>query len=710
MSDNTSIHKMAHRFTKLIILPAIGLSMVAGVSARNRNNPPPTPLTADGNRHLQTYSAMLDEVKNGLKTALPNVNPQLQANLEAAEQVVVQATKVADEAQKDLNKINHARGLVGHAKNKWIRDADRGIERSKKALEDAKDDAARRAAQEELEKWQKNREEGVQALAERQAMLDEALKNEAQYKQAHEAAQAALAKARQEESAASKALLGTIASVLNNSAGDATLAKGLILASATPEGLARFAQESREHADAIEALFNSPEVMIKMAVAGGAAHREWGNAAKIYRDIRSASPRSAEGHFHRLAIATSIAHARPIRQGKPRQPEDAPDVNVDPVNRYLHYETAYLNGELDPAFEHLTTWEMRYVVNHDAPDEMLQWGRTMLRNYRPDHIYNSDYGWRYVASVRTEVPYGSQNVKYDDPTLYSYQNIVRNGGVCGRRAFYGRFILRAFGIPTWGVTQRAHAAVGHWTPRGWVVVLGAGFGSSWWDRDEIPMSGNQFVQESKARKDAEGFKQVLRARWISTILGEQAWNDRRNIPGGFWSRVGLYQERIIAAGAETLGPLGQELAEANEREQQLRSDAVSAADRQVRVENGVMVIPSVAHSKSSGRSAAMKSFGNGMQLHMLGGFKAEYEVDVPKEGKYQILADVATVQTGQKFIISANDGSSPTEIDVPYTIGMWEYTEPVTLELKRGKNTIHVELVQGSRGVTVKDFILREAK
>ncbi|MFN7341953.1 MAG: hypothetical protein ACK5TA_01310, partial [bacterium] len=114
----------------------------------------------------------------------------------------------------------------------------------------------------------------------------------------------------------------------------------------------------------------------------------------------------------------------------------------------LQYEKAYLADELDPAFKTLNTWEMRFVANSEDPDEILVWGREMLRTYRPDHIYNPDYGWRYVSSVRTEVPYGSQNVKFDDPSNHQHQNIIRNGGVCGRRAFYGRFILRSFGIPT----------------------------------------------------------------------------------------------------------------------------------------------------------------------------------------------------------------------------------------------------------------------
>jgi len=701
---------MASSCLKLVILPVIGFSMIADAAARNRNAPPQPPLTEAGLKHHEVYAAILAGVKNEVVNALPAVHPQLQADLDAANEVVIAATKSVEETRKNLGKIGAAKALVGHAKNKWIRGADEGIARSKRALQDAKDDAARQAAQAELENWEKNRADGVKALEERQAALDEALKNEDQFMRENELAQAALAKAREVEATASKALLDSLSKLLASPAADALLAKAVVLTTATPEGLARFSQEDPANAAAIDALLKNPSLMIEMLVAGGASHGEWGNAARIFQDILKSSPRASDGHFRRLAIATSVAHARPIQQGKPRQPEGVPTVIVDPLKRYLHYEKACLDGELDTAFEHLTAWEMRHVVNHDAPDEILQWGRTMLRNYRPDHIYNKDYGWRYVSSVRTEVPYGSQNVKFDDPELYNYQNIIRNGGVCGRRAFYGRFILRAFGIPTWGVTQRAHAAVGHWTPKGWVVVLGAGFPNSWWDKDGPAMSGNQFLQETQARVDTEGFMKVLRARWISTILGEQAWNDRRNVAGGFWSRAGLYQERIIASNAKALGPLGQELAEANEREQQLRSAAVSDADRQVRIENGVMIIPSVAHSKSSGKSAAMKSFGDGMQLHMLGGFNAEYQVELPADGKYEIVANVATVQTGQKLNISANGVGSPPEIDVPYTIGMWEYTTPVILDLKQGANTIRVELLQGSRGVTVKDFILRGVK
>jgi hypothetical protein len=336
----------------------------------------------------------------------------------------------------------------------------------------------------------------------------------------------------------------------------------------------------------------------------------------------------------------------------------------------------------------------------------------MLRNYRPDHIYNPDYGWRYVSTVRTEVPYGSQNVKYDLPSLHKYQNIILNGGVCGRRAFFGRYILQCFGIPTWGVTQKAHAALSHWTPKGWVVNLGAGYEHSWWDKDEVPRSGSDFLLETQGRAHGPDYLKVMRAQWISRVLDEQAYNDRKNVAGGFWSNIAHYQAVALAATAAKLGPLGQELAEANESKdkQKIEQAKLAEADKQVIVAaDGTITVPAVAHGKSAGSGAAMKSFAGGMQLHCTGGFRTEYEVRAPSAGKYMLTAQVVTVQKGQKLTLSANDPSKSGEIAVPYTIGKWEQTRPVEVTLTSGTNTLHFAVQDGSRGVTIKQFTLKPA-
>ena len=643
------------------------------------------------------YSAELEVLRTDISRSLPRTDEGKSKALESAREEVLKATAAADTAAKGLGQIGNGKALVDHAKGKWIGGADKGIAAAKAALAKATNAAERAAAEKDLANWEANRKAGEEALAERQAALDLALRDEPKLRKAHDTAQAVLANTKEAETKASKDLLASIGSALTSDAMDAKLAKAVVLTAATPKALAEFAAQGADKAALVDKLLAAPALMKEMLIAGGANRGKYARAMEILAGIEKASPKAAEGHFQRLALATAIEHAEPIG-------------NIDPVKRYLHYEKAYLDGELDPAFKTFTTWEYRNAVNCDAPDEILQWGRTMLRTYRPDHIYNPDYGWRYVSAVRTEVPYGSQNVHLDKPDLHQYQNIILNGGVCGRRAFFGRFILCSFGIPTWGVTQKAHAALSHWTPKGWVINLGAGFQASWWDKDEVSMSGNQFLMETQARAHTAEYTQVLRAHWISRVLGEPAYNDRKKVEGGFWSKIALYQTRILASSAASLGPLGQELAEANDREQKVASAKVSEEDTKISVQQGEIRIPAVAHVKTGGKGAAMRSIDGGMQVHALGGFTAEYEVTVPMEGKYLLTARVATVQTGQKLLVSTKGAAQPNPIDVPYTIGMWEPTQAVELNLQQGKNTIHVELAADSRGVTIKDFMLKAAK
>jgi len=63
------------------------------------------------------------------------------------------------------------------------------------------------------------------------------------------------------------------------------------------------------------------------------------------------------------------------------------------------------------------------------------------------------------------------------------------------------------------------------------------------------------------------------------------------------------------------------------------------------------------------------------------------------------------VQEGQKFQFTANSGK-PAEVAVPYTLGAWQETKPVEIMLVKGKNGLRFAVVDGSRGVTIKDITL----
>ena len=413
----------------------------------------------------------------------------------------------------------------------------------------------------------------------------------------------------------------TLNKFLASDALDAKFAKYVVLLEATPQGLAEFAQQGKEQVALVEKMLANADLMKQMLVADGAAKGKYGRAMEIYTAIQEASDKAGEGVLQRLALAVSLEHAVPMNQANPTARTDAPDT-IDPVKRYLHYEKAYLDGELDPAFERLSAWELRMVVNGDEPDETLAWGREMLRNFRPDHIFNTDEGWRYVSIVSTDVKYGSGNVKYDRPELQRYQNILMNGGVCGRRAFIGRFILRAFGIPTTARPSRGHGALAHWTPKGWVVNLGGGWGAGW--TSTRYKKDLDFLASTQARNNREAYLKVKRAQWVGDVLGEKRTYGENDGTPAFWNGVALRTQRAIIkeSKAVTLDALGEDIGEANEPTvaEAVLASPVTPEDTKITYgPRGVISIPAAAYSKPSGNTRevfAMKSFGGGLQIFL----------------------------------------------------------------------------------------------
>ncbi len=693
-----------------LLVAALGVMPVSAASQKTAV--PEIALTAEGQRLETQYSEQLKALQVEIAAALPKIDEQKKTALQQARDAAKAAEKNATSASSAAGEVGQLQTGIGDMKKWRLGPAEKGLVKAQADLKAATTDAQREAAQKEIDKNQAIKTEYVKKISDREAKLAQLSPQVADLTKVKDAAKDALAQALTNEQNAAKAFLLDVTPFLSKDGLDAKLIKAAIMASGTPRGLAEFAQQGQAQAALLAKLLTDPALMKQMLEAGGAKFNQYGRAMEIYAAIQQASPKAREGHLQRLALATSLEHAKPIEQGNAADQTNAP-TTVDPLKRYLHYEKAYVNGELDPAFNNFSVWEYRMVVDCDAPDPILAWGREALRNYRPDHVTNPDYGWRYSAAVATEVPYGSECVKDDLPSLNSYQNIPKDGGVCGRRAFFGRFILQSFGIPTWGVTQHAHAALSHWTPKGWVINLGAGFQHSWWDKDEAPRSGSDFLLETQARAHGQDYWKVLRAQWVSAVLGEQAYNDRKQVAGGFWSSMAHYQAAAIASTAVALGPLGQELAEANapEKKQPTAQTPVKAADQKMVVsKNGALTIPAVLHDKATGSSMALKSFSGGMQLNCNGGFKTQYAFEAPQAGKVMLTARVATLQEGQKFRFAANDAKTPVELAVPYTIGLWQQTKPLEVTLVKGPNVLSFESLPGSRGVAIKEFTLTPMK
>lgn len=520
---------------------------------------------------------------------------------------------------------------------------------------------------------------------------------------------------------AARAILTDLSALLGQDSLDAKLMQASILVNATPQGLAEFAQKGPEEKGLLDKLFADGELMKQMLLAGGANGGEYGEAMQVYTAILEKSERAREvgSIFQRLALGTALH--MPWLPGEDKGGVHnivyRTQTSVDQVARYLHYEKAYLDGELDPAFPDMTTWECRFITDDPYSNEDLAWTRQMMRTYRPDHITNPDYKWRYVRIVKSDVPYVSPT---SDPALGTpAQQHIALGGICGRRAFYGRLATRAFGIPSRASTQTGHGAMSHWTPDGWVVCLGAWWSVAWCG----PQGGLDFLLDSQAREDREGYQEVLRAQWIGDALGEQDVSIRDyGQGGGFWDGLAFYKKQAIVKDAEIEAlelAGGMKLGESDDLlgDEKGEEIEIPETDRtMVFDDDGSITIPAAACDKptnSTDKIAFMKSWGGGTQLHYARlGQRPElirYTVELPTAGKYQLVAEVATVSAKQEMILRLNRRTL-LDLPLPYSKGMWAESEPVMVDLREGRNSLILTCRAPNRGVTLKKLTLIPVK
>jgi hypothetical protein len=562
------------------------------------------------------------------------------------------------------------------------------------------------------------------AVKEAEAKLPEAIKAAEAAKQANDKAMAATWKAMD--------ALG-MSGILSSAQLDGKLAQVMVIQKASPRGLAEFTEKSPENGKLIEQLFANEALMVQMLVADGPTSGKFGEAMKIYTDIQKASTKAKDGIFQRLALAVSLTHSVPIMKQVPSADDDA-DVTdttassvkdasqfINPVKRYLSYEKWYLDGELQPGFKDLSVWSLTMVVNGEEPDDVLAWGRQMLNNLRPDCIPNNGDTSIYVDVVDKEIRYTSGGPKSDLPERQFMENILANGGICGRRAFFGRFILRAFGVPAAARKQPGHATLGHWHPDGWQTRLGAdhwglgsrGFYSAMNDSRTKPYGADvNFLASTQAREDATAFMKARRAQWIGALVGEEpkpgliTYSGKTRGPSKkkgtevekpiFWNNLALQEQRRIISGLET--GKGKSSGPAS-----VAAKAPAAIGKATVDDKGVITIPSAACSSPTESTSALyrvgqtdliifvKNKAGDTNLHLSRYSKEsdtfEYTFDAPKGGKYKLVASVVTPMPKQNLFATVNGGAA-VEIALPYTIGMWDKTVAVVVELKAGKNVL----------------------
>lgn len=429
------------RWFQLMLI--VALLNVSGMAWGSNGSTPKT-LTPHGEELQAKYDQALNGLRVELRKSMPTVDPQKKAAYLKARRAETMAEVELASARGSFGAIQKAQGLVNHAKDKWIGGADAGIAKARAMLENAANEAERETAQKELVKWQENRKAGLAALEERQDALDKAKLEEPELIRQREQAEGNLALATENLKRAYRNLeAGTL---LSSHALDRKLAKCVVLSRATPYGFAAFAQRAPEQERLVEQLLANEELMQRMLTAGGAKEGKFGEAMNIYTDIKKASKLAGKpGILNDLALGISLEMTVPYKQGygtffsrglKP----------VDPVQRYLHYEKAYLAGELDPVFEDMSVWECRWIASDPASNEELAWLRKVMRNYRPDVLANADPRWYYTRIIKTDVAY-RRHPWDSSPPISKMQQAIDKGGICHIRAWIARSTARAFGIP-----------------------------------------------------------------------------------------------------------------------------------------------------------------------------------------------------------------------------------------------------------------------
>ena len=306
-----------------------------------------------------------------------------------------------------------------------------------------------------------------------------------------------------------------------------------------------------------------------------------------------------------------------------------------------------------------------------------------------------------------------------------YSQIPVAGGECGPRAFFSRFARKAFGLPTWGVTQPGHAAMSSWSPAGgWGIQLGASWAYSWFG----PRSGFDFFLEAQAREVRPSFQSVLRGGWVAKARGEAPvsadWvpsNPKAYGKGGVWGALMLYAKKIAVNASTPLPPrdIGPSVVPTSVAALLAAWPEKWPKPNITTDGNGTITVPAAAFDfvNRSAAVAAMKSFDlRGQQVVTLDGNYADpsasafsFVVAVPEAGTRYLTANFSTWHINIDLLVQVNNAADDQLLSIPvfYNFGFWNETQPIEVPLLAGNNVLKfMRSTEAVAPVAVKAFFL----
>jgi len=302
----------------------------------------------------------------------------------------------------------------------------------------------------------------------------------------------------------------------------------------------------------------------------------------------------------------------------------------------------------------------------------------------------------------------------------TYPMVLSGGGNESVNSWFGRFVLKSFGLPSWGTKFRRKEGYTRWTPEGWVALNGADWGNCSWRGK----TGKDFKTEVEARNKAppeEYFKRLVTLQCLADIID----GNPNSIPEG--EKEVLHADRMWRSMAIVSMELLFQTEPENVRTFEREGDSVvvtkcekylekfqnNAPDVDITYNDflGACLIPASRHGFSSGNTIVIESSRGGKQLNFVADGVVEYDVpdNVPTQ-TYTLICEVCTVSSKQAPLMvqigdDDDDDHVLVELKIPYTEGEWQPTEGVHVEIKGGV-TLRFSRPNGSLGLAVKKFVL----
>jgi hypothetical protein len=520
-----------------------------------------------------------------------------------------------------------------------------------------------------------------------------------------------------------------LAALLKDPAFRTVLGQRQLIAKTGTDPLSAYAKAATANAAFLGWLLKNPTAMdlyLEAATPTGLVARDenkWTlktEALAIWQKVQQADPESKEGMYLKMAIGMGINP--PPAEGSHSK------IAIDPVKRYLYFKAADKQGELVPRFKNLTAWEYSKVFNNNGPtasDEEFTWGREMLRTFRPD-----------LAVDNKVVDIVSMVWRRASPNPYTnMQTMLQGGGKCGPRAFFGVFINQAFGIPSIGVGQPKHACVAFKAsdpsiePQPgsvWKVVYGGGWAVSSLDG----LKGPDFVQGIEARMREAQFSQVEHLRWLAAALTSpepvmavaKQIADQKQANKVDLNATGKAEEAEADPGAVAASRFGKSTPAAKPQGP-VKPVGSGKADAPIQAAAGVLKVDAGAFFDTAGKPAwagvphvlLQDSYDGGKQVYFQQQMQfqwADYRIDVPAAGIYQITMKAACINVDQVLEVASGETKLAT-VDIPLSFGLWQQTKPVELQLDKGAQTLRIHTPVSvaaenhKRGIALKEFVLK---